>query len=104
MNYLTDEVDIKTITTVAGRFEDGRSLSVALIFGAEGIQLGLHFVVNELNELSNYKNSILDAEDLSTLVTGLINIETSAEEIIFNYVNVGKNTYKIKKIILNNLT
>lgn len=69
---LPQVVDAVSIPVIgAGGFGDGRSLAAALMLGAEGIQVGTHFVVaEESNVHENYKQAILNASDLSTVVTG----------------------------------
>jgi enoyl-[acyl-carrier protein] reductase II len=68
---VADAVSIPVIA--AGGFGDGRSLSAALMLGAEGIQVGTRFVVaEESNAHDNFKKQILKAKDISTTVTGEI--------------------------------
>lgn len=68
---VVDAVSIPVIA--AGGFGDGRSLAAGLMLGAEGIQVGTRFVVaKESNAHENFKQSILKAKDISTVVTGEI--------------------------------
>lgn len=68
---VVDSVSIPVIG--AGGFGDGRSLAAALMLGASGIQVGTRFVVaEESNAHDNFKQSILNAKDVSTVVTGEI--------------------------------
>lgn len=68
---VVDAVSIPVIT--AGGFGDGRSLAAGLMLGAAGIQVGTRFVVaEESNAHENFKNAILKAKDISTVVTGEI--------------------------------
>lgn len=68
---VVDAVSIPVIA--AGGFGDGRSLAAGLMLGAQGIQVGTRFVVaKESNAHENFKNSILKAKDISTVVTGEI--------------------------------
>ncbi|HLQ75029.1 MAG TPA: nitronate monooxygenase, partial [Alloiococcus sp.] len=57
----------------AGGFGNGESLAAALMLGADAIQVGTRFVVSkESNAHPNFKQAILKAKDLSTVVTGQI--------------------------------
>ncbi len=68
---VVDAVSIPVIA--AGGFGDGRSLAAGLMLGAEGIQVGTRFVVaEESNAHDNFKQAILKAKDISTVVTGEI--------------------------------
>lgn len=68
---VVDAVSIPVIA--AGGFGDGRSLAAGLMLGAAGIQVGTRFVVaKESNAHENFKNAILKAKDISTVVTGEI--------------------------------
>lgn len=68
---VTEVVSIPVIA--AGGFGDGRGLAAALMLGADGIQVGTRFVVaDESNAHDNFKNAILKASDIDTVVTGQI--------------------------------
>ncbi len=68
---VVDAVDIPVVA--AGGFGDGRSLAAGLMLGAAGIQVGTRFVVaKESNAHQNFKDQILGAKDISTVVTGEI--------------------------------
>ncbi|HJG47882.1 MAG TPA: enoyl-[acyl-carrier-protein] reductase FabK [Facklamia tabacinasalis] len=68
---VTEVVNIPVIA--AGGFGDGRALAAALMLGADGIQVGTRFVVaEESNAHDNFKNAILKASDIDTVVTGQI--------------------------------
>lgn len=71
---LPQVVDAVSIPVIgAGGFGDGRSLAAALMLGASAIQVGTRFVVaKESNAHDNFKESILKAKDISTVVTGEI--------------------------------
>lgn len=57
----------------AGGFGDGRSLAAGLMLGAAAIQVGTRFVVStESNAHANFKQAILKASDIDTVVTGNI--------------------------------
>lgn len=66
---IVDAVDIPVIA--AGGIGDGRGMAAALMLGAEGIQVGTRFVVSkECVVHQNYKDRILKAKDIDTVVTG----------------------------------
>lgn len=68
---VVDAVNIPVIA--AGGFGDGRSLAAALVLGAEAIQVGTRFVVaKESNAHANFKEAILKASDIDTVVTGAL--------------------------------
>lgn len=55
----------------AGGIADGRGMVAALVLGAAGVQIGTRFLVaTECNVHQNYKNKVLKAGDISTIVTG----------------------------------
>jgi len=64
-----DNTDLPVIA--AGGIADGRGVAAAMMLGAQGVQLGTRFLVaEECNVHPNYKDKILKAKDLSTIVTG----------------------------------
>ena len=64
-----DAVSIPVIA--AGGIGDGRGVAASFMLGAEGVQLGTRFLVaKECNVHQNYKDKILKASDISTIVTG----------------------------------
>lgn len=66
---VVDAVDIPVIA--AGGICDGRGVAAAFMLGAEGVQVGTRFLVaEECNVHSVYKEKILNATDISTIVTG----------------------------------
>lgn len=66
---VADAVEIPVIA--AGGIADGRGVAAAFMLGAEGVQLGTHFVVTKESIVhQNYKNSILRAKDIDSKVTG----------------------------------
>lgn len=68
---IVDAVSVPVIA--AGGFGDGRSLAAGLMLGASAVQVGTRFVVaKESNAHDNFKQSILKAKDVSTVVTGEI--------------------------------
>lgn len=64
-----DAVDIPVLA--AGGIADGRGAAAAFILGAQGIQMGTRFLAaQECSVHRSYKDKILNATDLSTVVTG----------------------------------
>lgn len=66
---VVDAVDIPVIG--AGGIADPREAAAAFILGADAVQVGTRFLAaEECTVHENYKNGILKATDLSTIVTG----------------------------------
>ncbi|WP_195854583.1 enoyl-[acyl-carrier-protein] reductase FabK [Aerococcus sanguinicola] len=66
---VVDAVDIPVIA--AGGIGDGRGMAAALMLGASGIQVGTRFVVaKESNAHPNFKEKIINAKDIDTVITG----------------------------------
>ncbi len=64
-----DAVQIPVIA--AGGIADGRGVAAAFLLGACGVQLGTRFLsAYECSVHPNYKEKIIKAKDLSTIVTG----------------------------------
>lgn len=72
MPLIPQVVDAVNIPVVAaGGICDGRGVAAALMLGAEGVQLGTRFLVaEECNVHEEYKERVLHATDISTIVTG----------------------------------
>lgn len=68
---VVDAVDIPVIA--AGGIGDGRGMAAAYALGASGIQVGTRFVVaKECHAHANFKQAILKAKDIDTVITGQI--------------------------------
>lgn len=66
---VVDAVQIPVIA--AGGIADGRGIAAAFMLGAEGVQMGTHFVVtDECQVHENYKERIIKAKDIDSRVTG----------------------------------
>ena len=51
---------------------DGRGMAAAFLLGAEGIQMGTRFVASKESIVhDNYKNQIIKAKDIDSVVTGM---------------------------------
>lgn len=67
---VADAVDIPVIA--AGGITDPRGMVAAFALGAEGIQMGTRFIATEeCNAHSNFKQALVDADDLSTVFIGM---------------------------------
>lgn len=66
---VVDAVNIPVIA--AGGIGDGRGMAAAFMLGAEAVQMGTRFVVSEESQVhDNYKNMLLKAKDIDSVVTG----------------------------------
>lgn len=66
---VADAVSIPVIA--AGGIGDGRGFAAAMILGASGVQIGTRFVVAKESIVhENYKNRIIEAKDIDSVVTG----------------------------------
>lgn len=66
---VADSVRIPVIA--AGGIGDGRGVAAAFMLGARGVQIGTRFIVaKECAIHQNYKNKVLAAKDIDTIVTG----------------------------------
>ncbi len=66
---VADAVKIPVIA--AGGIGDGRGIAAAFMLGAEGVQVGTRFLVaKECTIHDNYKQKVLGAKDIDTVVTG----------------------------------
>ena len=64
-----DAVNIPVIA--AGGIADGRGMAAAFMLGAQGVQMGTHFVVAKESQVhENYKKCIIKARDIDSRVTG----------------------------------
>lgn len=66
---IADAVDIPVIA--AGGIADGRGFAAAMMLGAQGVQMGTRFLVSEECVIHpNYKDRVLKAKDIDSVVTG----------------------------------
>lgn len=64
-------LNVSVPVIAAGGIGNGNGVAAAFMLGASGVQLGTRFLVaSECNIHANYKNKILKATDISTIVTG----------------------------------
>lgn len=66
---IVDAVDIPVVG--AGGVGDGRGMAAMFMLGAEGVQVGTRFLVaDETNIHDNYKEKVVKAKDIDSVVTG----------------------------------
>lgn len=72
MTLVPQEVDALKIPVIAaGGIADGRGVAAAFMLGASGVQMGTRFLASEEAEVhENFKNSVVKAKDIDTIVTG----------------------------------
>lgn len=72
MSLVPQVVDAVNIPVIAaGGIGDGRGIAAAFMLGAQGVQVGTRFLVaNECTVHKNYKDKVLAAKDIDTMVTG----------------------------------
>lgn len=71
MTLVPQVVDGVTIPVIAaGGIGDGRGFAAAMMLGAQGVQMGTRFLVSKECVIhQNYKNQVLKAKDIDTVVT-----------------------------------
>lgn len=71
MSLVPQIVDAVSVPVIAaGGIGDGRGMAAALMLGAEGVQIGTRFLVaKECTVHENYKQKIIKARDIDTVVT-----------------------------------
>ncbi|NLG36394.1 MAG: DUF561 domain-containing protein [Clostridiales bacterium] len=68
---IVDAVELPVVA--AGGICDARTVAAAFCLGARGVQVGTRFIVaNECAVHENYKNSVLEARDIDSKVTGRV--------------------------------
>ncbi len=66
---VVDTVSVPVLA--AGGIADGRQMAAALMLGAQGVQVGTRFLVADECTVSEvYKQKVIKAKDISTIVTG----------------------------------
>ncbi|MCM0582384.1 nitronate monooxygenase [Weissella diestrammenae] len=72
MTLVPQVVDAVSIPVIAaGGMADGRGVAAAYMLGANGVQMGTRFLATNESEIhDNFKNAVLKAKDVDTIVTG----------------------------------
>lgn len=72
MSLIPQVVEALSIPVLAaGGIADGRGIAAALMLGAQGVQCGTRFLAScECPIHDNYKNKVVAAKDIDTMVTG----------------------------------
>ena len=72
MTLVPQVVDALNIAVIAaGGIADGRGVAAAFMLGASGGQMGTRFLASAESEVhENFKNAVVKAKDIDTLVTG----------------------------------
>ena len=90
---VVNAVDIPVIA--AGGVGDGRGMAAALMLGADAVQIGTRFVVaKECTVSQEYKNRIIAAKDIDSVITGRKNghpIRSLRNQMTREYLEMEKN-------------
>lgn len=97
---VVDSVNIPVIA--AGGIGDGRGVAAAFILGAKGVQLGTRFLVaNECTIHDNYKEAVINAKDIDTVVTGRPighPVQVIKNKLAREYINLEKKNVSLEEI------
>ena len=103
MALLPQVVDAVNIPVIgAGGIGDGRGIAAAFILGASGVQVGTRFLVAEECTIhENYKNAVLKAKDIDTVVTGRCTghpVQVLKNKLAKEYLKLEDNHASIKEL------
>ena len=105
---IVDAVNIPVIA--AGGIGDGRGIAASFMLGAEGVQMGTRFVVADESIVhENYKNRIVKAKDIDSVVTGQSTghpVRCLRNQMTREYVkleNEGKSFEELERMTLGSL-
>lgn len=97
---IVDSVSIPVIA--AGGIGDGRGVAAAFMLGANGIQIGTRFLVaNECTIHDNYKETIIKAKDIDTVVTGRATghpVQVIKNKLAREYMNLERDKFPLEKL------
>lgn len=101
MVLLPQVVDAVSIPVIgAGGIADGRGVAAAFMLGANGIQVGTRFLVaNECTIHDNYKEAVIKANDIDTVVTGRPTghpVQVLKNKLAREYLNLEKQNAPIE--------
>ena len=101
---------VKIPVIAAGGIASGHQLVAALALGAQGVQVGTCLLVSEECPIHiNYKQAILDAKDIDTVVTGRsvgAPVRCLRNEMTKTYIEMEKNgttTLELEKLTLGSM-
>ncbi|MER2173426.1 MAG: enoyl-[acyl-carrier-protein] reductase FabK [Carnobacterium sp.] len=108
MNLVPQVVDSVSVPVIAaGGIADGRGVAAAFMLGASAVQLGTRFVVaHESTVHQNFKDAILKAKDIDTVVTGQITghpVRVLRNKLTRQYLKVEKDITSDEKPDFNRL-
>ena len=108
MNLVPQVVDSVSVPVIAaGGIADGRGVAAAFMLGASAVQLGTRFVVAyESTVHQNFKDAILKAKDIDTVVTGQITghpVRILRNKLTRQYLKVEKDITSDEKPDFNRL-
>lgn len=108
MNLVPQVVDSVSVPVIAaGGIADGRGVAAAFMLGASAVQLGTRFVVAyESTVHQNFKDAILKAKDIDTVVTGQITghpVRVLRNKLTRQYLKVEKDITSDEKPDFNRL-
>lgn len=103
MVLLPQVVDAVSIPVIAaGGIGDGRGIAAVFMLGAKGIQVGTRFLVaDECTIHDNYKEAVIKAKDIDTVVTGRPTghpVQVIKNKLAREYMNLEKANAPIEKI------
>lgn len=103
MVLLPQVVDAVSIPVIAaGGIGDGRGVAAAFMLGAKGIQVGTRFLVaDECTIHDNYKEAVIKAKDIDTVVTGRPTghpVQVIKNKLAREYMNLEKENAPIERI------
>lgn len=103
MVLLPQVVDAVNIPVIgAGGIADGRGIAAAFILGASAVQVGTRFLASEECQIhENYKNAVIKAKDIDTVVTGRCTghpVQVLKNKLAKEYLKLEDNHASIKEL------
>ncbi|MEE0726380.1 MAG: nitronate monooxygenase, partial [Clostridium saudiense] len=95
-----DAVNIPVIG--AGGIADGRGIAAAFTLGASAVQVGTRFLASEECQIhQNYKNAVVKAKDIDTVVTGRSTghpVQVIKNKLAKEYLKLENNNVNIEEL------
>ena len=95
-----DAVNIPVIG--AGGIADGRGIAAAFTLGASAVQVGTRFLASEECQIhQNYKNAVVKAKDIDTVVTGRYTghpVQVIKNKLAKEYLKLENNNVNIEEL------